>query len=442
MITHFEKLQEANALLEKLKPIMEGTDAEEKAKIPAMLVDIKKLSEEAAQLKEIAEIASEVKGVLEHQPADKSAAPDSGKFKTMGEFWGAIAQAGNIKYRGPLDARLRAFSDPNEPQGTKDHNGKTGWDTKTTMAENVGAQGGFLVPTEFLPQLQAITPENNPVRSRSTVIPMRRRQINIPVLDQTGTTAGAAHWFGGITAYWMEEGGSKTQADAKFRQVSMVAHKLICYTRSTDELLDDSAIGLDAFLRGPMGFSGAIDWYEEYAFLRGSGAGQPLGIINAGATLHAHAAALPPAPGSLYNSLVNMLEMFLPGGRGVWFINQGHMSDLLTMSGPSTSAPYIWGNAVSGQAPTLLGWPVVWTEKLPAPGSDGSILLADCRYYLIGDRQATTIDSTNVERFQYDETSWRAVHRVDGQPWLSAPITLADGSLQISPFVILAAKST
>jgi hypothetical protein len=53
-----------------------------------------------------------------------------------------------------------------------------------------------------------------------------------------------------------------------------------------------------------------------------------------------------------------------------------------------------------------------------------------------------TIDTSSHERFQYDETSWRAVHRVDGQPWLNAPITLADGSTQISPFVILGAKTT
>ena len=41
-------------------------------------------------------------------------------------------------------------------------------------------------------------------------------------------------------------------------------------------------------------------------------------------------------------------------------------------------------------------------------------------------------------RFRNDLIAWRAVHRVDGQPWLSAPITLADGTTDISPFVILA----
>ena len=70
-------------------------------------------------------------------------------------------------------------------------------------------------------------------------------------------------------------------------------------------------------------------------------------------------------------------------------------------------------------------------------GTQGDILLADWSYYLIGDRQATTIDSTNIFRFRDDITSWRAVHRVEGQPWLSQPFTLADGATTISPFVIL-----
>jgi regulation of enolase protein 1 (concanavalin A-like superfamily) len=29
------------------------------------------------------------------------------------------------------------------------------------------------------------------------------------------------------------------------------------------------------------------------------------------------------------------------------------------------------------------------------------------------------------------------VHRVDGQPWLNAPLTYQDGTTQVSPFVTL-----
>jgi HK97 family phage major capsid protein len=127
----------------------------------------------------------------------------------------------------------------------------------------------------------------------------------------------------------------------------------------------------------------------------------------------------------------------------VWFITQSAMADLIQLNGPAANPSYIWvPNAAEGVPGYLLGMPVVWTEKCPLIGTAGDVILADWRYYLIGDRQATTVESTQYDRWEYDETSWRAVHRVDGQPWLSLPLTYQDGTTQVSPFVILGDKST
>jgi len=240
--------------------------------------------------------------------------------------------------------------------------------------------------------------------------------------------------------YWTEEGASKQNTDPEFRQINLVAHKLIGYTYASDELVDDAAISLGDFLAGPLGFVGGALWMEDYSFIAGTGAGQPLGIINAGATITVARTATNPA--IQYGDLVNMLEAFLPNGRGVWVITQSAMSTLLTMNGPTGNPSYLWGNAADGAPGTLLGHPVIWSEKASAEGSAGDVILADWRYYLIGDRQAATVESTQFDRWNYDQTSWRMVHRVDGQPWLSAPLTLQDGATQVSPFVILGAKST
>jgi HK97 family phage major capsid protein len=135
-----------------------------------------------------------------------------------------------------------------------------------------------------------------------------------------------------------------------------------------------------------------------------------------------------------------MMEGFLPSARGVWVMNQTVMSNLFQMTVGTSN---VWQpNMQQGVPGNLFGMPVIFTEKLPTVGNAGDVLLADWRYYLIGDRQATTIESTQFYQWQYDLTSWRAVHRVDGQPWLSAPLTLSDGTVQVSPFVILGAKST
>ena len=435
-----EKLGQAQALIEQAKAIVNNEKAtpEEKASVEKMLTDAQALKAEALQLKDILEMGIELAGA--QTEAQKKSAPEqkgSGKFESWGEFLEQVFMAGHPNIKSAPDPRLRFFKDKDE-----EAQANAGRMAKKDMAEAVGATGGFLVPVEYQNQLQGVMGEGSLVRGRATRIPMARRQINLPVLDQTGTTAGVPHWFGGMRFYWAEEASQKTESDANFRQVSLVAHKLIGYTRASDELVDDSAISLDAFLSGPLGFAGGVSWMEDYAFLQGTGTGQPLGVINAGATI---GVARQVQAGVTYTDLVNMFEAFLPSSQGVWFISQSVISNLMTMTDPGNN--YLWptmymGGAAAGRPPTLLGMPVIFTEKLPRVGTAGDVLLADWRYYLLGDRQATTIESTKFDRWQYDQTSWRVVHRVDGQPWLSTPLTYQDGTTQVSPFVILSSKAT
>lgn len=415
-------------LLEQAKAVIANPEStgEDHTKAAAMIEEAKAMRGRAAQLKEIASLgAAMVEETKAAETKQIQVAPAGGsEFKQWGEFlqaaWGA--QVRNIS-----DSRLKFFKDE-APAESK------------VLVESVGASGGFLVPPEFQAQLMSVVAESNTIRPRCTIIPMRRRQVNIPVLNQTGTTAAAPHWFGGMKVYWTEEVVQKTETEPSFREVSLIAHKLAAITYASDELLEDSAISLAAFLQGPMGFGGAVGWYEEYSFLQGTGVGQPLGVIPAGATITVARTAVLPAV--QYADLVNMFENFLPTGNGVWYIHQSVVSTLMTMNGPAANPSYLWGDVANGIPNRLLGMPVVFTEKLPREGTAGDVLLADWRYYLVGDRQATTVDTSIHNKFEYDKTTWRVVHRVDGRPWLSAPLTLADGTSQISPFVILGAKTT
>jgi len=423
-----EMIGKAKKLFADAQEILGNEEAtpEDLKKVEPMVEDAKKLQARALQTKELENAALEVKEQVADEQKNDSVVGGS-DFKSWGEFLHANWTSSFAK--NGVDSRLKVFRDIDA----------SGHPVKD-LGESVGSTGGFLVPTEFLAQLQSAIQENAIVRSRATVIPMRRRQVNIPVLDQTGTTAGQPHWFGGMQFTWQEEATEKTQSDPTFRRVALVAHKLIGYTRASDELLDDSAISLEAFLSGPLGFAGGAAWMEDYAFLQGTGAGQPLGVIAAGATITVARAA---AGAVSYVDLCNMMENFLPTGQGVWVISQSLMSDIIQLSGPSGNASYVWhNNAAAGIPGSMFGMPVIWSEKVPVAGSAGDVGLYDFKYYLIGDRQATTVESTQFDRWRYDQTSWRMVHRIDGQPWLSAPLTLQDGSTQISPFVILGAVST
>jgi HK97 family phage major capsid protein len=428
-------LGKSHALFDEARAILskENATAEEMESVDRLMSEGKSLQAKAAQLNEIADAVKDLDSAAAEAKAEEAAEVKEyqrdGEFKSFGEMLHAIKVWAVL---GQKDSRLKWYSDAD---------GKVVGEVKD-LVENVGASGGFLVPTEFIAQLYAIMAEEGFVRSRATKIPMRRRQVNVPVLDQTGTTAGVPHWFGGMTFYWAEEASEKTESDPSFRQISLVAHKMIGYTRASDELVDDSAVSLDAILTGPLGMAGGATWHEEYAFINGTGAGQPLGVINAGATITVNRAAGGPAIS--YADLANMYESLYPGhsvNTTLWSFNQSCMSNLLTVQ--DAVGNYVWQpNARDGLPQTIFGVPVQFTEKQPRIGGVGDAVLADWRYYLIGDRQAVTVESTQFDRWRYDETSWRMVHRVDGQPWLSAPLTLQDGTTQVSPFVILGNKST
>src|SRR3990167_4074270 len=353
-----DKLGAAHQLFLDAKAIIANAAStdEEKARIVTMIADARALKAQAVQLQEIEQSGVE-QLIAEMQRKHPDAPLSRSEFKEWGSFLVEIWRADNPKIKSAPDPRLRFFTDPDEkPRPWEQRDRKD-------MSEASGAAGGYLVPTEFLAQLQAAVAERSIVRSRATVIPMRRRQLDIPVLDQTGAAAGVPHWFGGMRFYWAEEATAKTESDASFRQASLVAHKLIGYTRVSDELLDDAAISLAAFFSGPLGMAGGIAWMEDYAFLRGTGAGQPLGVLNAGATIVEPRAA---AGAIGFDDLADMMEDFLPSGKGVWVVTQSAMSELIQLNGPAGNPSYIWQpNARDGVPGSLLGFPVIWSEKLP-----------------------------------------------------------------------------
>ena len=105
----------------------------------------------------------------------------------------------------------------------------------------------------------------------------------------------------------------------------------------------------------------------------------------------------------------------------------------------STNAP---ASSVHTPPGTLLGMPVIFTEKLPTLGTTGDVLLCDFSQYLVGVSQEVRLDVSKDYKFQNDQTAFRVVARVDGQQWLSAPIVAMDGALQVSPFVELDAATS
>ena len=303
------------------------------------------------------------------------------------------------------------------------------------IAEVNGVDGGFLVPEEYMNEIMRVQLEESVVRkSGARVLPMSSNIMRIPAINIASNASGSM--FGGVTAYWTGEAETNTASKPQFKQITLEAKKLIGYVESSDELINDSIVSMGGLLQDL--FAQTIAFEEDNAFLNGDGVGKPLGIVSAPATISVTRTTASRV-GTV--DLVAMLARFFrKGGSPVWIINQSVLPEIYKLKDENSNYILLPGmnSNISGAIPaTIYGIPVVVTEKLPALGTSGDIMLADMRYYLIGDRQRLTIDESMHVRFQTGERAWRFVQRIDGQPWLDSAVTPRAGGSTLSPFVKL-----
>ena len=86
---------------------------------------------------------------------------------------------------------------------------------------------------------------------------------------------------------------------------------------------------------------------------------------------------------------------------------------------------------------TLLGRPIMPVEWCQTLGTTGDILLADLRHYVTISKGFIDAALSIHLRFDYDESTFRFIFRLDGQPWWSAPLTPFKGNSTQSCFVAL-----
>lgn len=308
---------------------------------------------------------------------------------------------------------------------------------KTAMSTPTGASGGFLVPVEFHARLMGLVSERSVVRRRATLIPMTARSCQIPAIDvTTAPTAGDSALLGGIVARWTEEATALNETEPNLKQIDLTNYELSGYSKVSNTLLADNAVGLEAFLLQL--FSRAIAWYEDYAFLRGNGVAKPLGVQAWGGLI---AVSRTTSSNFKLADVAAMYARLLSGGddRSIcWVIHPTVLAQLVQMTG-GDNVLFLGNDLHQKPVMKILNYDVVVSEKVPALGTANDVTLCDFQHYLIGDRGQLEIAYSEHVAFLTNQAVWRFVSRVGGGPWLRDKVTLADASSTVSPFVGLAA---
>ncbi len=345
--------------------------------------------------------------------ADKAAKLNP--FKTAGEFFTAVKRAGT---GGETDKRLLAMK------------------AAAGANESTPAEGGFLVQQDIASSILEKTWSTGSVLSRFNAMPVQGNGMKINVIDETSRADG--YRGGGILGYWLAEAAEKTATKTKLRQLSLDLKKVAALCYATDELLED-ATALESWITTNV--PQELRFQVEAAIVNGNGVGKPLGILQSPAFY----AIERQTAGAFIDAtdLGNMWAHRYTGANDyVWFVSSTIFPQLMNLAIGTTPA-YMPPGGLSG-APygTIFGRPVVETEYNPSLGTAGDILLAaPSQYALIAKGGIKSASSIHV-KFTTDETAFRFVYRVDGEPtWNDKVSSYYASSDYVSPFVGLLATS-
>jgi HK97 family phage major capsid protein len=308
--------------------------------------------------------------------------------------------------------------------------------------EGVGADGGFAVPPDFRTEIVKKVMGEDSLLGMADQMVTSSNAITVP-LDQT------APWdsSGGIQAYWESEAGQKTQSKVALSELTVKANKVIVLVPMTDELLQD-APSMASYVnkKAPE----KIYYKTNEAIIKGTGVGQPLGILNSAGTITVDAVSAQAADTVVFQNIMGMYYRMNSSSRrkAVWLMNGDAEEQLAYMKfidqGSGNAIPVYMppGGLSATPYATLLGRPIITSEAMPALGDAGDIIFGDMSAYMAVVKAGGIRQDVSIHLFfDYDITAFRFVLRIGGQPWWNSAIARPNGQPTRGFFVALGARS-
>ncbi len=249
-------------------------------------------------------------------------------------------------------------------------------ETKSLEVIN-SAEGGFMVPPELSDRIVTRQFDTTPMRQVSTVM-----SISTEAVEMLRDTADPV-------AQWISElGVPQNTADNGMGRIRIPVHELYAQPQATQKLLDDAFINVEEWLIAKI--SAKFSRAENNAFVVGDGIGMPRGFTSYSAQnvpdntrawgvlqyvpTGAAGAFASTSPADCLFDIVHQLRVgYHPGA--TWIMPRA-VADMIRKFKENTTQAYIWQPGLMlGQPSTLLGFPVLLGEDMPAVAS-GSYSLA------------------------------------------------------------------
>lgn len=311
---------------------------------------------------------------------------------------------------------------------------------KAAMSSTSGVTGGYLVPIEYVKDIWAKAQEASLFLKLAQRVPLTSAETTVPHVSVSTAVADTSPFFGGLSFGWGIQNVALTETEPTFTSTSLKANTLAGYGVLSNQLLQDSEDNdLDQYFKDI--FAKAAAWHFDLGCFRGTGTvnQMPTGVINAPGRLEVTRTG---GSDVQVADLAKMIARILPCGwappfNACWALHPSVLEKIGALTPWQVNqVPFSTGSEGQLYIHTLPAYP---TEKLPALGSRGDVVLFIPQLYLVGVRQEIEVSISTQEPTLYlkNQSAIRMVFRGDGQPRLPTSVTLADGTKTASAYVVL-----
>jgi len=298
-----------------------------------------------------------------------------------------------------------------------------------------GIGGGFWMRPQYTDQLLQIPADEQFMSSMIRNLPETdppNAEYTFNMFDQSGSKGV----YGGVVVYSAKELANLSETDyPSLLQVKFKPEKTGAFwTVSEESTANTPQMGS---MMAPL-LNGAILAQRDDKIQTGTGAGEYKGFASSPAMI---AIARHTANRVQYIDLVKMIARMMRkgGGKFVWLCQSVTMlPELMTLT--NGDGTIMWAqNARDGVPnPTLVGIPIFFNEISPAMGTQGDLRLINLDYYMRKPGMGATLKSDmGILGFKKGEETLKISYYDDAKPWITAPLTLRDGTNTVSPFIEL-----
>lgn len=374
---------EARAVLDAAEAEKRELSAEERQKYDKIVEDARALKDKAEREERQIALESEVRG-LEQQPG------------------------AGVQQETPEERTNKAFRSYLMTGNTTE---------LRSLVSGVDAKGGYLhAPEQYMAELLKAIDNTVFVRQFARVLSVTTADsLGIPTL---ATDLSDTAWSSEIAA--VPEDTSMT-----FGKRELKPELLSKLVKVSMKLLRTSAIPIEALILERLAYKFSVA--QEYAYLNGTGTGQPLGVFTASANgipaardVSAGNTATALTADGLINAKFSLKQQYRTRQSVRWCLHRDIVSDIVKFK--DNNGQYIWRPGIEmGQPDRLLNIPIDESEYAPSVKTTGLYvgILADWSYYWVAELMGLEIQRLNELYAGTSQVGFIGRQYVDGAPVLA-----------------------